>query len=333
LPDTVPIDRAVSAELIDAEDAERYAILSVTDAGSTPAPELAARATAQALARARCAGDDLSLVLYVSVWHQGPHGWCPQYYVQNSIGASRATAAEVRQGCMGMFSALELGAAHLMADAGHPATLVTSGENFNSPLLDRWRFAPHYVMGDGGSAVVLSNHDGFARLRSINAMTLPEYEALHRDNEPLFPPGSSLGRPLDFGKNNRNFMAATAPGDDGPLRVVATHDELISRGLDEAGIKLEDVTRVGYVHGSRERIEAWAMEPLGLPLSRSTWEYSRTVGHIGASDQLVALEHLVSAGELGAGDHYLMLGVGPGLNIACAVIEILRTPDWVETAA
>jgi 3-oxoacyl-[acyl-carrier-protein] synthase-3 len=333
LPGTVAIGRAVDDGLIDAEAAERYGITSVTDAGTTPAPELALRATRQALERAGIQGADLSLILYVSVWHQGPHGWCPQYYVQRGIAASRATAAEVRQGCMGMFSALELGAAHLMADPGHTTALLTSGDNFNSPLLDRWGFSPHFVMGDGGSAAVLDRHDGFARLRSINAATLPEYEAMHRDSEALFPPGSTLGRRLDFADSRKRWVDGMRAGDDGPLRLVAAQDELVSRTLAESAIELADVTRVGYVNGSRERVEGRAMIPLGLPMSMSTWEQGRTVGHIGASDQLVALEHLVASGELGPGDNYLMLGVGPGLNIACALFEIVGTPAWATAGA
>jgi len=328
LPETVPIADAVGAGLIAAETAERYGIVSVTDAGTTPAPELALRATHQALDRAGVTGAELSLVLYVSVWHQGPHGWCPQYYVQRGITAMTATAAEIRQGCMGMFSALELGAAHLMADPGHTTALLTSGDNFNSPLLDRWGFSPHFMMGDGGCAAVLDRHGGFARLRSVNARTLPEYEAMHRDSEDLFPPGSTLARRLDFAGSKKRWVDGMRAGDDGPLRLIAAQEELVSQTLEEAGIGLSDVTRVGYVNGSRERVEGRAMIPLGLPMSRSTWEQGRTVGHMGASDQLVALEHLVSTGELGPGDHYLMLGVGPGLNIACALFEIIATPAW-----
>ncbi|MFC3452567.1 ketoacyl-ACP synthase III family protein [Amycolatopsis speibonae] len=333
LPETVRVDHAVQQNLIAAEAAERYGIQRVTDAKDVPAPELALHAARTALGRAGRTGHELSLVLYVSVWAQGPHGWCPQYYVQRGIEASAATAAEVRQSCMGMFSALELGASHLMADPGHSAALLTTGDNFNSPLLDRWQFSPHFVMGDAGSAVVLTRDQGFARLCSINAITLPEFEPMHRDSEPLFPPGSTLGKQLNFGDSKKKFLESRPAGDDGPLRIVAAQDEVVTRTLEESGIEMSDVTRVGYVNGSRERVEGRAMIPLGLPMSRSTWEQGRTVGHIGASDQIVALEHLIERGELTPGDHFMMLGVGPGLNIACAVFEILRSPGWAEVAA
>ncbi|MEW1775924.1 3-oxoacyl-[acyl-carrier-protein] synthase III C-terminal domain-containing protein [Streptomyces sp. NPDC086777] len=109
---------------------------------------------------------------------------------------------------------------------------------------------------------------------------------------------------------------------------MAAQDELVGRTLDEAGITMEDVSRVACANGSRERVEGRAMIPLDLPMSLSTWEQGRTVGHIGASDQMVALEQLLLSGELRRGDPFLMLGVGPGLNIACAVIEIIKNPHW-----
>lgn len=328
LPEQVPIGWAVERGLIDAGEAERYGITSVTVAGEVPAPEMAVRACQEALTRAEQDATALSLVLYVSVWYQGPHGWCPQYYVQRHTGAADATAAEVKQGCMGMLSALELAASHLLTADDHEAALVTSGDNFTSHLLERWRFSPHFVMGDAGCAIVLSKRKGFAKLKSINAITLPEYESMHRGPEPLYPPGATQQRKLDFGNTKHRWLEGPDRDPAGALKLVATQDELVGRTLDEAGITLTDITRVAYANGSRERVNDRAMVPLGLPMSVSTWEQGRTVGHIGASDQIVALEHLLATGEMGPGDHFLMLGVGPGLNIACAVIEILETPSW-----
>jgi 3-oxoacyl-[acyl-carrier-protein] synthase-3/clorobiocin biosynthesis protein CloN2 len=63
-------------------------------------------------------------------------------------------------------------------------------------------------------------------------------------------------------------------------------------------------------------------------MSRSTWEFGRALGHLGPSDQIVSLEHLVSTGELRPGDHFLMLGVGPGVTISAAVLRIDAPAPW-----
>ncbi|WP_322769860.1 hypothetical protein [Frankia sp. Cr1] len=99
LPDRVSIEWAVERDLIDGTDAERHGITSVTVADDLPAPEMAVRASRQALERAGQTAESLSLLLYVSVVYQGPHSWCPQYHVQRHISAGQATAAdEIRQG-------------------------------------------------------------------------------------------------------------------------------------------------------------------------------------------------------------------------------------------
>ncbi|TWJ21093.1 3-oxoacyl-[acyl-carrier-protein] synthase III C-terminal domain-containing protein [Micromonospora endolithica] len=103
---------------------------------------------------------------------------------------------------------------------------------------------------------------------------------------------------------------------------------LVERTLDQAGLGVGDVTRVAYMNYSREIVEQRCMVPLGLAMSRSTWEFGREVGHLGASDQIVSLDHLVTSGQVRPGDHVLLLGVGSGVPISCAVIEMLAPAPW-----
>jgi 3-oxoacyl-[acyl-carrier-protein] synthase III len=62
---------------------------------------------------------------------------------------------------------------------------------------------------------------------------------------------------------------------------------------------------------------------------QTTWEWGRSIGH-SANDHLFALDHLLTQRELKAGDHLLLIGVGPGLNLATAVIEIMDQPQWLH---
>jgi 3-oxoacyl-[acyl-carrier-protein] synthase III len=41
----------------------------------------------------------------------------------------------------------------------------------------------------------------------------------------------------------------------------------------------------------------------------------------------VALDHLLATGALAAGDHVLLIGLGAGTTMACAVLEILDIPQ------
>ncbi len=331
LPERVPLTWAVERGSLDPATAERYGILSVPIAGELPAPEMALRASRQALERGRQDPTALSLLLYVSTWYQGPHGWCPQYYVQRHTGSGQATAAEVRQGCMGLFSACELAAAHLLAAPEHEAALLTSADNYNAPMLDRWRSSPHSPLGDGACALLLTRRTGFARLEAINARTLPQFEERHRGSAPLFPPEATLGTKVDFETTKRQWFAAS---DVRPRELEATMSqallEVVGKTLREAELELSEVTRVLFVNWSEERVRQRAAVPLGLPMSRLAWDYGRTVGHVGASDQVLALDHLLLSGALNAGDSVLLLGTGPGANIACMAVRILHRPAWAD---
>jgi 3-oxoacyl-[acyl-carrier-protein] synthase III len=198
-------------------------------------------------------------------------------------------------------------------------------------MIDRWRFGPGYVAGDGASAVLLDSRSGFARLAAVGTAAVPEAEEVHRSGEALFPPGPTLGRKLNFAGRADDFnrRAAAAGGTTVWLQVHQTLVETVERTAEEAGIGLDKVARVAFMNYSREIVEQRGVLALGLPMSRSTWDFGRTVGHLGAGDQVVSLDHLLSAGELGPGDHMLLVGVGPGVTVSAAVVEVLDPPPWV----
>jgi 3-oxoacyl-[acyl-carrier-protein] synthase III len=87
------------------------------------------------------------------------------------------------------------------------------------------------------------------------------------------------------------------------------------------------VTHVSWGH---ERFLRRTTAPLGLETWRGTLEFSRRVGHCGASDQVAGLDHLIATGAVGPGDTVMMIGVGIGVSIACAVVRIIEQPAWTD---
>jgi 3-oxoacyl-[acyl-carrier-protein] synthase-3 len=326
VPPVVPVEWAVGRGLYPREYVELHEYRSVAVAGDVPAPELALCAAEEAVKRWGEPVGALDLLLYASSWHQGPEGWLPHSYLQRHLVGGDVLGVEVRQGCNGMFSALELAAGYLAAVPERSAALLVAADNYGTELIDRWRSGPTWICGDAGSALVLSTRDGFARLRSVATVTVADAEEYFRGAEMLFPPGSTAGRPLDYATRFRHSarQAATmAAIDTVPARFTA----LMEQVLAEAGIGVGDVARVATPNFAREIVQQSYLALLGLPLSRSCWEYGRTIGHCGASDQVLALANLLDAGELRAGEHVLFAGMAPGCGLSCAVLEIVATPD------
>lgn len=331
LPQTVSVEWAVERGLYPAEDVEIHELGGAAVAGDTPAPEMALRAAQEAVKRCGRQPSDLDLLLYVDTWHQGPDGWLPHAHLQRYLVGGDVHAIEVRQGCNGMFSALELAASYLRADPKRHSALLVAADNYGTPLMDRWRIGPGYIGGDAASAVVLTKEPAFAQLLAVCSVTVPEAEELHRAGEPVFPPGITVGRTMSFGGRNEEFRrtaVARSVGTAALLKIQQRMMETITRVLAEAEITVQDLTRVAFMNYSREIVEQRCMVALNLPMSKSTWEFGRTIGHCGASDQVIALDHMLTTGEMGPGDHMLMLGTGPGVIISAAIVKIIDTPPW-----
>ncbi|WP_370935366.1 ketoacyl-ACP synthase III family protein [Amycolatopsis sp. cg13] len=330
LPETVTVQEASDQGLYPAEDIDLHQLAGVAVAGTTPAPEMARFAAVETLRRWGRPKDEVDLLLYASTWHQGPEGWLPHSYLQRHVVGGRAPVAEIRLGCNGILGSMELAAGYLDPDAGRTAALLVTADNYGTPLMNRWRLGPGFIPGDAATALVLTTEPGFARVTSVCTANIPEAEELHRGDEPLFPPGVTLGRSLDFASRFRSRGAAGEAVQGGLDRARGELVDLVDRAVEESGISRDDLARVAYINYSREIVEEACMKPLGLPMEKSTWDFGRTVGHCGASDQLLALNDQLRTGALKPGDHMLLLGTAPGINLACAVVKLLEVPSWID---
>jgi 3-oxoacyl-[acyl-carrier-protein] synthase III len=314
-------------ELVAAQAPEEGAMTGAAVAGDRPAVTMALDATRQALGRWGQSTDLLALLLFVEVNHPGPDSWPPHAYLQRHAVGGHVLAAGIRQGCNGLFGALELAAGHLQVLPAGKAAVITTADNVESSLLDRWTALDGYCMGDGATALVLSREPGFARLRSVTSTTIAELEELHRGDEPLHPSNVVTGQPTSFQRRGDELILRGGFGLEMGVRMVKTVIEVATRALDEAGIGIADVAKLVLYNGPWNDISVY-LDSLGVPAERSTWEWGRGIGH-SPNDHVLAIDHLLRQGELAPGDHLLVCGLGPGLNLAAAVIEIQEAPAWV----
>lgn len=322
LPPSVPTGEAVRLGWYDPAAAARDGWAGAAVAGETPAPDLAVAAALRALAGAD--PGDIGIVLHAAVLHQGPEGWPVAHYVQRNTVGGTAPALEIRQGCNGMVTAVELAVTHLLGTGGQ-AALVTGADNFGTPAVDRWRYAEGArtdrgsILGDAGTALVLSRRGGFARLLAIGSMSLPEFEPMYLGDRQLFPPGGAM----DFGARLADF-AARAPEDFATAKkaVAEARTELALRTLHEAGVPASAVTRATHVMAGAARYVESVLAPVGIDPARGMLDFGRRVGHLGVNDHVAALHHLLRTGQLAAGDHVLMLANGVGVALSCAVVQI-----------
>jgi 3-oxoacyl-[acyl-carrier-protein] synthase-3 len=302
--------------------------------GDDRTPDFAVRAGRQALDRAGTGPDQVAAVLHGVLMHNGIDVWNSVSYVQRELGAANAFGCEIRAGSNGGLAALELGAALLRGRPDSGPVLVTCADAWRAPYFDRWRADSGLVFGDGGSALVASREqEGFACLASLVTTQDPELEGLHRGNEDFGPYRHSARQPIDLFRRAQEFMT-TMPKEEVWERGATGLRTAVERATDEAGTSVKEADHVVLPHFGAHLLARQCLEPLGLAdFDRTTWEFARRVGHIGAGDQLAGLNHLAASGALAPGQKVVLVGVGGGFNWTCAVLEILHIPSWADTTS
>jgi 3-oxoacyl-[acyl-carrier-protein] synthase III len=305
-------------------------IASVTVSRGEAAPEMAARAARRALARAGRRGGDIGLLLHANVYYQGHDLWAPASYIQRQAGVPGCPALEVRQMSNGGMAALGLAASHLAVSGAGDAVLITAADRFCPPGFDRWNADAGTVYADGGAAIVLSRRTGFARLRCLITESDPGLEEMHRGDDPFGAAPFSVRSRVDLDACKRAFLARHGISDS-LARVAARQQSVLERTLAEADTKLTEIDWFVLPHFGRRRLEQTYVRRYGIDIERTTWPWSRSVGHLGAGDQLAGLDRLASAGRLRPGDRCLLAGVGAGFTWSGAVVEVLATPHYATT--
>ncbi|GGZ62396.1 hypothetical protein GCM10010387_64860 [Streptomyces inusitatus] len=327
LPERMTSRRAVDMGLYDEILMLDSGVTGTLIAGDTPPVDMAVSAARDALTRAGSDASSVDLLVHSCVLRQGPEMWYPGGYIAREIGAGNIPAFEIQQGCNGMLAAMELAAGRLSLDPMSTTALLTTADNFTSPRADRWRgYGPGTVIGDAGSAMLLDTTGGIARVRSVNQLMIPELEGLHRGGEPLFDPHGRAT--IDMVERARHFSRADRTLAEVNETIAKWQADVALRSLDEAGIGVGDIARAIYVNQGHYLVAQFFLDPLGIPESKSSWDFGRTVGHLAASDHVVALDHYVSMGLLKPGDHVLLAGAAPGFVVSSAVLTIDAAAPW-----
>ncbi|MGR3875592.1 ketoacyl-ACP synthase III family protein [Streptomyces graminifolii] len=333
-PDAFPASEAVAAGLYDATVFAESGLRSVLVAGPESPPEMAVHAARTALGHSAGGVAAIGTVLHGSTFYQGPEMWSPTAFVMRELGIAGATGTEIRNGCNSMLAGLELAAGLLPLQSDRrPDILLTTADNFNSPLFNRWDSGPMGVIAaDAASSVVISSQGGFARVDAVVSRVYPEFEAMARGDEPLFPPTGSTGRRIDTVERAQQFnervreVGGMSVGDG----IAKACSETAQAALDEAGVKAADLRWVLVPNGDEATTRNCVMEPLGLDVAQSQWEFGCGIGHASSSDQFIALDHLLRTGRLDAGDHVLLFGGAPGWSAAAAVLTLTELPSWIQ---
>jgi 3-oxoacyl-[acyl-carrier-protein] synthase III len=301
----------------DAELREAHGYQSVSVIEDEPGVlDLAVDAARAALSRADVPADEVRLVVHASSRAHGTDDFTSAAsYIQGHALGNTAFAVEVRQACNSALAALELGAAYLSVAPAPTSALVTTSDRI-PPDIDRYRAARAELGGDGATAAVLSRGAGMARLLSTAVLGSGWSLGTAATDQHEYP-----SRAAYLAEQRRRIQPM--------LRAMAAHKRHSTEtALGDAGLTSADISRWVFANAGQLQEDEEFRKRFGIVEAMTTWDWGRTVGHLGAGNQLAGLTHLVESGEVRVGDRVALCGNGVGFSYGCAILEIGTVPGW-----
>ncbi|SFL84587.1 ketoacyl-ACP synthase III family protein [Streptomyces pini] len=292
-------------------------------------PMMAAKAGRQAVERSGHDPEEFGLVLHSYLGHPGLDMWTPASYVQRETVGGSGPAYEIKQGCNGMLAALELGGSFVTGRPDVTAALVTAGDAFRMPYIDRWGTDEQTVEGDGAAAFVLSSRGGFARVRSTFSIGDSSLESMGRSGAAWTDVPFPGGETIRVSARKRDYLLAEDLELDGAIEKIAGNVKYsLEHALKEAEVESADIRFFLHQHIAESIATHAIYGLLGVDRATSTFDWGLDLGMVGTADPVLGLDHVIATRSPRPGDIAVLQGAGAGYVWSVAVLEFLETPHW-----
>ena len=272
--------------------------------------DMATAAARQALDAAHVKAEDVDLIIVGTVTPDMvfPNTAC---FVQNNLGAKRATCFDLEAACSGFLFAMETARQFLMSGTVRTA-LVIGAEKLSS--VTDWQDRTTCVLfGDGAGAVVMQAVDDD---RGIMASVTGSDGAL---TELLNIPGGGSRFPATHESVDKRLHYMKMAGREVFKHAVRNMGEAATRALEQCGLTVNDVACV-IPHQANMRIVDAIRERMGLPPERFFVNLDR-YGNTSAASVPLALDQAVRAGRIKPGDVVVLVAFGGGFTWGATVLR------------
>jgi 3-oxoacyl-[acyl-carrier-protein] synthase-3 len=279
---------------------------------------MALAAARRALARAGCDPLELDLVLYSGSMHKDFYVWSAACRVQEALGAKNAYAFELVALCTTNVLALKVARDLMTADARLRTVLICGGHR-TADLIDLHDASSRFLynLSDGGSALLLRREYGRNRVLGSAFLT----DGSQSENVVIPAGGTRLPTtPETLAAGKHAFTVLNPPALKETMDRISEDYfvRVVRQAVQASGARPEQIAFLALNH-MKPSMHRRVLDLLGLTPEQSV--YLEDYGHIGAPDQVLALELAEQVGKLHDGDLIVLASAGLGFTWGATAIH------------
>lgn len=272
--------------------------------------DLATHASLRAMEDAGVSPNDLDMIITSTITpdHIFPSTSC---YIQQKIGASRASAFDILAACAGFIYALSVGESFV--NSGAMKTVLVVGAECLSKITDYTDRTTCILFGDGAGAVVIQKSSTKHEILSTSLA------ADGSQADVLIMPGGGAKNPASLESVQQRTHYIKFKGKEVFKLAINNITNLITDTINKNGFSLEDIDLI-IPHQSNLRIIEATMEKLGLPMEKAVVNIDK-YGNTSSASIPIAIDEARKEGRLSKGDIVMLVAFGGGLTWGSSIIR------------
>jgi len=269
--------------------------------------DLAEPAAQQAIERAGLAPAEIDFVIFATMTHfsQTP---AAAALLSNRIGTGRAATMDISTACAGFCHSISL--ASDMVRGGSAGNVLVIGAETMSGLIDPTDRGTAFIFGDGAGAAVIGPSSSPAIGPTVWGSDAAQWQAIHQNHSWTEYRSGDVPWPTVRMAGPKVFRWA-----------VWEMAPVAQKALDAAGITVEDLAAF-IPHQANMRIIDALIKELRIPEQVAIARDIAQTGNTSAASIPLAMDRMLSEGQVASGGLALLIGFGAGLSYSAQVVEL-----------
>ncbi|MEP9412456.1 MAG: ketoacyl-ACP synthase III [Candidatus Brocadia sp.] len=272
--------------------------------------DLATQASLRAMEDAGVSPKDIDMIITSTITpdHIFPSTSC---FIQQKIGASRASAFDILAACAGFIYAMSIGQSFV--NSGAMETVLVVGAECLSKITDYTDRTTCVLFGDGAGAVIIQKSCTKHEILSTSLA------ADGSQSDILIMPGGGAKNPASLESVQQRTHYIQFKGKEVFKLAINNITNMIIDTVNRNGLSLEDIDLI-IPHQSNLRIIEATMEKLGLPMEKAFVNIDK-YGNTSSASIPIAIDEASKEGRLSRGDIVMLVAFGGGLTWGSSVIR------------